>query len=217
MFNYPMRYLITHHWFHRPITYPLTLTLLPSSFQPSYQRHAHATKKPFHPRLAPKLRPHPPPVPTPGPATGRTDRAHRRHSRRRHVGTAPSPPGADGGRWLAVEESGCQAIWKRTFQHHWQPAVQQGNGDCWVEELMFCFAIYFCLTLTNCVLNEWLLCVLHKGEVLISCLLQLPPFSGQFVKLVSHVKCSFRWTWFPCTRITVNWTFCSFLYMLIWK
>ena len=28
---------------------------------------------------------------------------------------------------------------------------------------------------------------MHKGKVLISCLLQLPPFSGQFVKLVLHV------------------------------
>ena len=66
---------------------------------------------------------------------------------------------------------------------------------------IFCFAIYFCLTLINCVLNEWLFSVLYKGEVLISCLLQLAPFSGQFVKLVWHAKFSLRWTWFPCTWI----------------
>ena len=67
----------------------------------------------------------------------------------------------------------------------------------------------------------WLFCVLYKGEVLINCLLQLtltssvslqlPPFSGQFVKLVLHVNCSFRWTWFIFTWINVNCIFCTCL------
>ena len=50
--------------------------------------------------------------------------------------------------------------------------------------------IYFYILIIY-VLSKLFLCVLYKGQVLISCLLQLSSFSDQLLKLFLHVECSF--------------------------